>query len=107
MELEYTQPQQSEHTPKPEDLSTRVKSLRDEIVRMAKEKGGEDAYFEVWDEIGAYGKLIKERHSDSYQDVKAYHALLDSGTNKSTPQEDFPGEDSVIAFLENLKKKYL
>lgn len=66
-----------------------------------------DEYFKkVNEDIYAFCKNLEEKYSD-FSRHQIYHALIGSGMDSSIDiVDDFPGEDSVEKFIENLVQKY-
>lgn len=70
-----------------------------EIKRLL--KGSDAAYGELVDRA----LLLKEQYPDA-QGYRLFHILLGSTPPEGTKNIDFPGEDSVLAFLEKLAATY-
>lgn len=61
---------------------------------------------ELMGHIVEYSNKMKEKYPDAYHRTRAYHALIGSTMfPEETPIEDFEGEDSVLVFVKNLRKK--
>jgi|GEM_PF-1566393 len=83
-----------------EDKIKEIERKRDELF----EKMGTE---EAWEEILEYANNLKKKHPNGdYLKYRAYHALICSTTDeKKSPYLDFPGEDSVEKFLDELLEK--
>jgi hypothetical protein len=83
-----------------EDKIKEIERKRDELF----EKMGTE---EAWEEILEYANNLKKKHPHGdYLKYRAYHALICSTTDKKkSPYLDFPGEDSVEKFLDELLEK--
>ena len=63
---------------------------------------------EVYEEVSRHAKLLREKYPDCNKRV-FYHILIGSSlSSRMGPiiEDDFPGEDSVEKFIENLTEKY-
>ena len=67
-------------------------------------ESGQEGDDEIWEEIAHYGDRIKKTHPE-HMKVAAFHALI--GSQHQTSINDFDGEDSVLHFLANLRRKHL
>lgn len=64
---------------------------------------------EFQEKMIAFTAKIRKRHPD-YDRYRCYHKLIGSTlpeNDSNIIEDDFKGEDSVVAFLENLLKKEL
>lgn len=76
--------------------------------RLSKLRTHEDdnIFSKVNDKIGNFGKRLKEEYGD-FEDYLLYHLLAGSSLRGACEKYDFPGEDSVEKFIDDLYKKYI
>lgn len=80
-----------------------IKSIYDEIGRDADRQ---DRSIELHEKLVAKAEELKKTYPDYYQ-RKVWHLIVGSSSPKEAViEEDFPGEGSVRAFLEKLKKDF-
>ena len=63
----------------------------------------------IMEEIKLFSDYLKSKYPNP-KEYAAYHALIGSTINETTTSilhDDFPGEDSVEAFLAKLESEYL
>ena len=75
-----------------------ARNLESRMLAAAKDEN----IHEKGDQIIAFSKKIKEKYSN-FGDYLMYHVLVGS-TLRTKPLFDFPGEDSVEKFLDDLLK---
>ena len=75
------------------------------IVNAVITKGKTEEYTDI---VADHAKYLKRKYPN-YLECELYHALVGSTIPKDfkITQEDFPGEDSIEAFVETLEAKYL
>ena len=88
----------SEQIPQtPESVTAKVKRLRKEVINHI---GMEHFYIEL---LPPFADQLRQNHPDCGK-YRIYHDLV-GGTPREGDgiiEEDFPGEDSVVKFLESL-----
>jgi len=58
--------------------------------------------FEMHDRLAEFGRKLTEKYPDCRNYI-LFHVLISSTPpSNATIKEDFPGEDSIIKFIENL-----
>ena len=89
----------NEFIPTPEQEAPLVTEIR-MLWRAAKERLGTRKFVEAYID---FSNRLKEKYPD-YDRRRAYHALIMSTMPDRTDviEEDFPGEDSVVEFLQSL-----
>ena len=89
-----------EASPNPENLSQKE---NEEVLRSLKEKWSALSKIEdilsFHDRVFGKAKELRDKYPD-YEDYKLYHLLIGS-TVYDRSKFDFPGEDSIIKFLED------
>ena len=88
--------------PKPKEV---LESTGENIIKLRKEVIARvGKRFQISDELINFVHKLQEKYPD-YLHRRAYHNLVQSGVDKEYPsdviEEDFPGEDSVVKFLES------
>lgn len=92
---------------KPTTLVLEVRTKRRKLAAEMEIQGLSE--IDILDDIVEYSKLMKAKYPDTFRKVRAYHALVGSSIpgGKTDLQDDFPGEDSVLVFLDQLREKHL
>lgn len=60
---------------------------------------------EIYHEITHFADGLRKRHPD-WEQYELYHALISSTPHGPCEKHDFPGDDSVMKFIQELKTKY-
>jgi len=77
-------------------------------ARLALFENAPEKINKIWGEIAERIKYLKNKYDD-YNDRAVFQALAGgsfSNTDPNINEEDFPGEDSVVKFVEDLEKEY-
>lgn len=85
----------------PESLADKINRLRQEV------SSHEGKHFIMSEKFVSFVKNLKKKYPD-YAKWLAYHSLIQSGMFEDETgviEEDFPGDDSVVKFLESFLKK--
>ena len=92
---------------KPSEFELEIRIKRRKLLAEMEKRGLSE--INAMDDIVDYANSMKVKYQDAYQKVRAYHVLIGSSIphNISDMVDDFPGEDSVLNFLDQLWKKYL
>lgn len=77
----------------PADWQERLASLREKLIRLYQHD-----QFAIHDHIIEFHDRLKKRYPD-FPDYKLYHLVSMSTTKKEPSYFDFPGEDSIEAFI--------
>ena len=88
--------------------------MRGEIDSEIERQKGEQVAMVAYEELNAFARKLQEKYPTTYDQYFAYHALIGSSvTSDKVPgrvavtKQDFRGEDSVVLFMENHRKKWL
>ncbi len=80
------------------------------LLNDLKDAGKNDEILQVQDEIADYVDRVEEKYPHYARLLPAFHALIGSTLPpgvKVADETDFPGEDSILVFLKNLRTKLL
>ena len=101
-------PPQPLNQEKASSLSERQEKVKRIIERLYKELPNEKAD-QLYDKIRSRAAYLERKYPD-YRMRKFFHALIFSGIDPIDPryiEDDFPGEDSIEAYVDGLLKEYL
>lgn len=84
-----------------------------DIDLAIEKKDGEEAATSAYKETLQFARELKQKHPDTCETYAAYHALIRSTPNyepmfgrAAVTNGDFPGDDSVLKFLTNLRRRH-
>ena len=92
---------------RPSNIELEVRTARRKLLAEMEVQGLSE--IDALDDIVDYANSMKAKYPDTYQRVRTYHVLIGSSIPHETVDlvDDFPGQDSVLNFLDQLRKKYL
>ena len=82
-----------------EQVQRKMRSIMDEL------KARGQSYNDYMNAVADYAQDIRQKYPAS-DEVRAYNKLIGNSSMAET-LDDFPGEDSVLVFLESVRKKLL
>jgi hypothetical protein len=92
--------------PDAESLAQQMNMIRDQrerILRLATQKGGEEKYEEVWDDITGFGSDLRKQLGDVCVSVAAFHVIGDSGGYETNIVDFANKQYSIRLFLDKLE----
>jgi hypothetical protein len=103
--MSLDQPQNIKNHEQPKSVSARVAEIRNKLGERLLAID-EKAFLSMMEEVSAQGRLLLKKYPGA-RTFNAFHILIGSTPPVGLREEDFPGEDSILAFLEKLRDKYL
>ncbi len=80
-----------------EELEAKIRDFKNHHISLPDEE-----IFDIQNKIAKYAKDLEEKYPDARKH-RIFHVLIGSSENCSDMiKEDFPGEDSVESFIDNL-----
>jgi len=90
-----------ENIRQPEGIKQRVEKLLNQL--MDDTENDDERFDQLINGIADYGKEMRQKYSTADQ-TRAFNKLIGSSLMHETV-DDFPGEDSVVAFLAKMRQK--